>query len=781
MDPIISLAKFSVFSFIILNSAYSREIFEFNLGQKINVLSDKAFRKTRENEFEAVGNVVITHLKNSIYGEKAKINFTSGSTEVEGSVRYISPGMTLYGTKLNYNFLTREIDIDNARMLSDNYVLIGKKIIQSATQIIYADDAEYTTCKDCPESWSVFGKKVEVHVGEYVKINHAFFKVNGVVAMYFPYVIFPIKTKRQTGLLFPLMGYSGTDGFKYQQPFFWDIGKYTDLTITPSTFGVRGYGGELQFRHNIAEKTWLETNSIFVDDRVYEPYKQSKDLSGTKEFRHFSNLEEHSIYKHYMNQHFFFNNTSDLDTKRDFDTFTSKNIKGTDMGGGAFVEGRSPYFNITMEGYYNNNLLINDPRKFDDQYVQMLPKLSLTTLPLQLFDKFTTGVNSDYTIFKQNTPTYSGPIRNAQRLNLTPYLKWQIGNIGPIYFKHLLKWDYQNYHFPLEKSSPSFTKGGFVFETEMKIELEKIFGIAYYEQAPIVKEEAVKESDTGIIGNLPNISPSLSSTGEVVVNHSYRHNQEIKLKHYYLSDQTSAGNDSFKNQIQTDAGQFDYVDAIRSKEYLTNQITSQDSLPLSNTIELQWNNAIIRKTAKVFNPFVDGKYLKDNFTYQNISYLDISQGVDLNLPPTIFFNRLTRLYVNTGVTFDRLAFTAQEFYFHQQAAHKFNSTASYNFDHGSVGGSFTYNSLNTVKTPLIKYGGLNYSYNFNDLLLWKHAFEYDLQTKAWAKSIYSLLYSPLNHCWKLEVNYSQDLIEKKVGVLFYINYNENNFTSFNVK
>jgi LPS-assembly protein len=66
-------------------------------------------------------------------------------------------------------------------------------------------------------------------------------------------------------------------------------------------------------------------------------------------------------------------------------------------------------------------------------------------------------------------------------------------------------------------------------------------------------------------------------------------------------------------------------------------------------------------------------------------------------------------------------------------------------------------------------------------LLWKHSFEYDLQTKTWAKSLYSLLYSPLNHCWKIEFNYAQDLIEKKIGMLFYINYNENNFTAFNVK
>ncbi len=771
---------FSVLS-LAPESAYSRETFEFNLGQKINILSDKAFRKTSENEFEAVGNVVITHLKNSIYGEMARINFTTGKTEVIGNVRYISPGITLYGTKLQYNFLTQEIDLENARMLSDNYVLVGKRILQKSSQIIYAEDAEYTTCKDCPESWSVFGKKVEVKVGQYVEIKHAFFKVNGVVVMYFPYIVFPIKVKRETGFLFPLLSFTGGEGFKYQQPFFWAINDYSDLTLTPSSFGSRGNGGELQYRHNFLEKNWVEFNSLFLNDRIYEPYKVSKELSGKKDTRHFVNIEQHSIYKHFLNQHLYLNNASDLDMKRDFDYFSNNQIKGTDIGVGGFVEARNAYFDITTEGYFNNNLLISDPQKFDDKYVQILPKISLSTVPFNLFDKISTGVNSDYTIFKQNKVEATSMIRNSRRLNLTPYAKWQIGSLGPVYFNHQIKWDYQNYYFPYESNNKTFSKKGFVFESEMKVELEKIFGIAYEEQAPLETKELNQNENSNIIGSLPNIKPSLSTKGETISNHSYRHSQELKLKHYYLSNQTSNGNQNFKNQIQDDLGQFDYIDAIRSREYLTNQVTSQDSLPLSNTLEFQWNNAIIRKSAKSFNPFIDGRYLKDNFTYSNIAYLDVSQGVDFNLPSVAFYKRLTRLYINTGLTMDQLTFAAQEFYFHQQSEHKFTTSANYSLSRGAFGGTFTYNSFNSLNTPITKYAGVNYSFNVNDLVLWNHSFDYDFQNKTWSKSLYSILYSPLNHCWKLEFNYSKDLIEKKVGLLFYINYNENNFTPFNVK
>ncbi|MBY0413206.1 MAG: hypothetical protein K2Q18_03530, partial [Bdellovibrionales bacterium] len=409
---ITSLVKFSALfalSFILITtSIFARETFEFDLGQKINVLSDKAFRKSSENEFEAVGNVVISHLKNSIYGEKAKINFTTGETEVLGNVRYIAPEMTLYGTKLNYNFISKNMDLENARVYSDNFIITGKRILQTSPEKIYAEDAEYTTCKDCPESWSVFGRKITITIGQYVRIQHAFIKVNGVTAMYFPYIIFPIKQKRESGVLFPTIGFSSSEGFKYQQPFFWVIDDYKDLTITPSTFGDRGLGGELQYRQNIKEKTWFELNTLQLNDKIYEPYKVDKSTSGRSEYRHFSDGEAHFVRKQYINGHAYFTDTSDLDTVRDLDFFAKDRIRGTEVGGGGFLEGRSSLFSLTTQSYYNKNMLVTDPNKFDDQYVQILPKITLSSVPYNLvhtkypfLKNISIGVSTDYTIFKQ--------------------------------------------------------------------------------------------------------------------------------------------------------------------------------------------------------------------------------------------------------------------------------------------------------------------------------------------------------------------------------------------
>lgn len=794
----ILLAKFSVLFILchslIPNLSYARESFEFDLGQKINVLSDKAFRKSSQNEFEAVGNVVITHLRNSIYGEKARIDFSTGETEVIGNVRYISPETTLYGTKLKYNFISKRIDLDNARVLSDNYVVTGKKIIQTSSDAIYGEEAEYTTCKDCPESWSIFGKKINITIGKYVRITHAFIKVNGVITMYIPYIVFPIKQKRESGVLFPLLGFSSDDGFRYQQPFFWVIDDYKDMTLTPSTFGNRGFGGEFQYRQNVAEKTWLELNSIQLNDKIYAPNKTTKTLSGKKEYRHFSDFENHFGYKHFVNSHIYFTDTSDLDTTRDLDFFAENKIRGTETGGGGFLEGRSSLFSFGIQSYYNKNILVTDPTKFDHDYVQILPKLSFSTVPYNIIHSqypflknISLGFGGDYTIFKQNRINPIGPIRNARRLNLSPYVDWQLGNLGPVFFSHTTKVDFQKYSLPTEQDK-SFSKKGLIYETEAKFELEKIYGLSYTEESPIeIDEESEREKQRAeekitTIGILPKLrSAGAGNESKLIVNNSYRHSQEVKFKHFYLSDQTYTGNTNFKKQIEQDSGQFDYLDALRDREHLSNQTTASDSLPLSNTLEFQWNNNLIQKAAKKFDPYKDERYLKDNFSYTDIAYFNLSQGLDLTVNSERLEDRLTRLYASTGFTVGSMSFSIQEFYLHRSQEHKLSSSTAYSGSRFNISGRFTYNSFNSSNTPITKLIGYSWGWSLNDLITLNNSLDYNFESKLVTGSSYSVLYSPLNNCWKIAANYSRDLIDSKFALLFYINYNNNNYTPINVR
>ncbi len=780
--------NFLILNFILFISitSYAKEIFEIGEGQKVSILSDKAFRTSNGDIFEAIGNVVITHTNSSIYGEKAQVDFPKGETHVEGNVRYISPTMNMYGSKLTYNFNNQTVDLYNARIQTDSFAVVGKKISRISKDFVYAEDSEYSTCRDCPESWSIFGRKVEITVNEYVKLTHAFIKVNGVVVMYVPYIVFPIKKERETGLLFPNFGLNYSDGIFYQQPFYWAISETNDLTVTPSFFGKRGFGSEFQFRQAFGVRSYAELNGLQINDEIYLPFKKDRTRSNTKTYRDFLAYEHHFEKGKNFNHHLNFDYMKDLDVIRDFDFYTGSKVLSSDAGVSSFFEFRNQYMALSTKGEFKRNFFYSDPNQFDDSYVQVLPKIQFGTVPINLLStdyfflrKLNLVFNSDFTVFKENKITDNDQVRNANRLNLNPYLDWQLGRLGPVIFSHKMQLDEQRYWLKdlgNTTDEKQFKKKGIVYESEIKVEFEKIFGISYEEEVP-VDSLNIKKPDFNLIGNISSVSNDEEGTAKIKVPvNSYRHFQQLKFKHYYLSGQQTSGNKLFRNQIEKDVGQFDYVDALREKEFQNNQISARDSLPLSNTVEFQWNHILIKKTPKSLNPIQDGEYLKDHFSYNKISYLDLSQGVDLNRKDSTFFERLTRLYFRAGLTLNDYSTDIQEYYFHQTSEHKLTLTFSKSMNHFNLGTTFNYNSFNSSTTPILKTLGIVTGVNLSDRYTLKMIQDYNLQKRVVSQSNYKMIYSPLNNCWKLEVNYLTNLIDKKIGFNILINYNDNSFT-----
>tara|TARA_R110002072_G_scaffold64203_11_gene160049 strand:- start:33633 stop:36020 length:2388 start_codon:yes stop_codon:yes gene_type:complete len=780
-------------SSILFENLEARE--SFSIGDKIHVLSDKAFRKTQDNIFEAIGNVIITHKQDALYGEKASVSFDSGDVSVVGNVRFIGPEMTMYGSKLDYNFNTKILSVNNARILSDNYVVLGKNIKRLSNTEIVADNAEYTTCKDCPESWSIYGKKVRITVGEYIRIKHAFIKVRGVVVMYFPYIILPIKKKRETGLLFPSFGLNTEKGFRYQQPFFWAINNSSDMTFVPSIFGKRGMGSEYQFRQNFADKNWVEVNSLLLNDKVYVPGKEAYDESGSKAFRHLTDYEHHFYKDDLINHHFYYNSINDLDMSRDFESFSSSRVLGPEYGGGGFLDFTSNLFNLSLEGDFNRNVLYDNAKGFDHRYVQVLPEVKLSSTPFNIFQSQTLFARSldftlegDYTIYRQNHVEEGAFIRNAHRVNAVPRLSWDFGNLGPIRLKTEAKLDFQSYRFPNEQVQKSLVKRGFVYETEASFSFQKIFGVSYQnlypnERIEIIEEnmdendEDDKEDEDELLGDLKPFSSNVEANGVVIKKNSYKHLQEIKVKHFYLGSQSIKGSSKFQEQINVANGKkglFDSQDVVRSQEFQLTNDESKTSLPVNNTVELQWNNSVIKKSSKSTNAYLNRKGLRGNFDYSTLSYFNVSQGYDFNVIQGNFKDHLTRLYLSSGVNLNSFSFSVDEYYYHTTQEHIFTFNLSKSFSRASLSSSIKYNSF---KTPIEKFFLASGTFSLNDMISTRAEWEYDIDKKRSNKTLFGLNYAPVNNCWKVEFAYSNSIIESTFAFNFLINFNNNIFTS----
>lgn len=779
---------------------------QLSLGDKLNVFSDKAYRKNQGQYFEAVGNVVIISGSDTIYGELASLNQETMLVKVEGNVRVITKDMTLYGSHIEYNIATGAASIKNARILAMDFNLVANELIRLNEDEYLAHEAEFTTCRDCAESWSVYGKKIKVDVGKTVTIRNGLAKIKGVNVLYIPYMILPIANKRKTGLLFAKIANRKNEGFSLEQPVFIAIDESKDATLSPTFWAKRGYGGDVQYRQRFNELSWFEGNSRLLSDTIYEPGKTSLDLSGQQYFRHFTELETHQQFNSNFTSHFRYTGSRDLDVIRDFPLFTDEKIISSDIGLTGFLDWRQNYFNIGLDGQYLRNQLFAEPTEFDRAYVQVLPRITLSSVPytalqsdIPMLQHIAFGFESSVTRFRQvkeNEDLALNPdarIRNADRFSMQPYVMWHLLTKGPLSLRTRYLLDQQVYNFE-NNEEPAFGKNAGIARTELSFTMDKIYGLAYEQNIPIKyippkdlkalrenKEQGLSpikttKKENRLVGKLDTFETEFTRETITQIRNSYRHSQEFKLLHHFITSENQYGNKRFADQIGDSNGWFDYEDAKRSEEYLFGANTTRTIVPPENTLEFQWNNTLVRKQPKIFSYLVDDKYLRDNFSYNRIGWFNVSQGYLFNESEAEDSRqRLSRLMVSTGYQTDRWMLTLQEFYFHDERENIFSTNFNRRFEYLNILGGYNYNSFGKANLNTLSIGG---QIRPTDTLGFAMMKDLNLEEDKNMRTIYSLDIMPHNNCWILNLNYTESLVNTQFSMNVLFNFGTETFSQY---
>lgn len=721
--------------------------------------------------------------------------------KIEGNVRFITKDMTLYGSHVDYNITTGAAHIRNARILTSDFNLVANELVRVNENEYIAKEAEFTTCKDCTESWSVYGGHIRVLVGNYVQVKHGLFRVKGVDVIYLPYLVLPILSKRESGLLVPRISSRSGEGLSFEQPVFWAIDEHKDMTFSPTFWAKRGYGGDLQYRHRFTDLSWFEGNLRTVNDTIYEPLKSNVGESGEQFFRYFTDLESHQHWSPNLVSHVRYTGTRDLDFVRDYPQFTDPKVNSSDFGLQGFLNFRQEFYTIGGEAQYLRNQLYPDPIEFDRSYVQTVPRATFNTVPHSLiqskipfFQHIAVGADGSFTRFRQVKPDETLNIRNADRVSLQPYIMWHFLTWGPVSLKSRYVLDQQSYQF-VENNQPGAGKNAGLLRTEASFTMDKVFGLAFEEKIPLklVSEEDLKalreskeqglapiqkdEKPNRLVGELPEFQTALAKDNIIQVRNSYRHSQEFKFIHHYIASENEYGNKNFTNQIQrSQDGLFDYEDAVRSQEYLFGANTTRTLVPPENTVEFQWNNTLIRKTPKNFSFLDDDKYLRDNFSYSKIGWFNISQGYLLNnREREDVRERLTRLMIEAGYYGPQWNIGLQEYYFHLGSQNIFSLNFTRRFEYINLFSNYSYNSFESSNLNSLSFGG---QIRPTDVLGVAMVRDLDLEADRNIRTIYSVDIMPHNNCYILSLGYRESLVDQRYSFNIMFNFGDDNFERF---
>jgi lipopolysaccharide assembly outer membrane protein LptD (OstA) len=154
-----------------------------------------------------------------------------------------------------------------------DFTLEGEVIERRGEDAYRLEGARFTTC-DCPEGervpWLVSSEQLDVEVGGYATARNSTIDILGVPVLWLPWLKYPVKTERESGVLFPEVRTSSRTGLELGLPYFWAVGDPLNVTIAPRYLTKRGFKPEVSLEYVVGERSWGEAYGTFLfnDDEV---------------------------------------------------------------------------------------------------------------------------------------------------------------------------------------------------------------------------------------------------------------------------------------------------------------------------------------------------------------------------------------------------------------------------------------------------------------------------------------------------------------------------------
>jgi LPS-assembly protein len=355
---------------------------------KIQGLLIQADSLDRDNENEIVelkGNIQIVYNDYHIKCDQAKIHLRSKRIHLVGRVIMTHTKSTIGGDQIWFDYESNTGLISKGFVQSGNVIFEGELINKTGENDYFVQDADYTTCSNCPASWSFQGSQIRAELGGYAYIKNSFLKFGSIPVFWLPYLIVPLKSDRQTGLLTPDFESSQAGGLTISQPFFYVISRTQDITYTLKSYELRGPKSLVNYRFVLNNDSYGEFNTAWLRDKVF----QNEDR--VNQFKRESEKGEgfnrwFVKYDHYIQlpndyvQRLQINNASDLQYPKDFSKET-RNHNEPSFENRMNLSKNTENLHYHLDTSYHINLLKSDPLAGNDESVHRTPEIHISRMP----------------------------------------------------------------------------------------------------------------------------------------------------------------------------------------------------------------------------------------------------------------------------------------------------------------------------------------------------------------------------------------------------------------
>ncbi len=217
----------------------------------ITIKADSMSHNQADDTVSADGNVRMEWGGMTMTARRAIYNRETRILTAYEDVVIIKGEDRLRGDTATWNMASGQGELNNATAdVADSSIsLSGERIVRNNDGTLILNNTQLTTCEQPNPSWKFSAGQLKVDPRGYAIGRNLVFYIKDTPVMYVPWMAFPATREKQSGLLFPHLGYSKKRGAQLDIPFYWVISPSQDATIDLDLQSKRGAGLGVDYRY----------------------------------------------------------------------------------------------------------------------------------------------------------------------------------------------------------------------------------------------------------------------------------------------------------------------------------------------------------------------------------------------------------------------------------------------------------------------------------------------------------------------------------------------------
>jgi lipopolysaccharide assembly outer membrane protein LptD (OstA) len=358
-------------------------------GAPVELSADSMEYEAARDLYVARGSVLIRQAGRELRAEWMAFNNRTRRGIASGNVIYTDGTDTVHTSFVEFDVETlegvmfdAEFDVANNRL-----ELRGAEIAKTGERTYSFKEGEFTACR-CPDPearkpWKLTAEKADLEVEGYGTARNTTLEVLGVPVVWLPWMIYPLKTERQSGLLFPDFALSGRNGVEVGLPIFWAVADPVNLVFTPRWLQKRGFKADLESQYVFGERSGGDLFGSFIHDtKVKEDTRETPFGKNRWATRGVHDIHLPLGWRFQTDYAF----ASDNSHANDFDDLrrhrADRFLPSQGFVGRPF--GPSGGFGLEAGARFRDDIMNPDDTDRDDFVLQRLPEASAQALPASL-------------------------------------------------------------------------------------------------------------------------------------------------------------------------------------------------------------------------------------------------------------------------------------------------------------------------------------------------------------------------------------------------------------